>query len=117
MSEDTAAFRKRVENAASWLRERASGFQPRYGIILGTGLGGVAKEIRDATRFPYQEIPGFPISTSPGHSGTLHLGWLGKVPVLAFEGRFHVYEGYSPQEITLSVRLMALLGATLPEGR
>ncbi|MEE8143651.1 MAG: purine-nucleoside phosphorylase, partial [Planctomycetota bacterium] len=112
MSEDMAAYRTRVEKAASWLRERTSGFQPQYGIILGTGLGGVAKEIRDATRFPYQEIPGFPVSTSPGHSGTLHWGWLGEVPVLAFEGRLHVYEGYSPLDITLSVRVLARLGAT-----
>ncbi|MFQ5653616.1 MAG: purine-nucleoside phosphorylase [Planctomycetota bacterium] len=101
---------QRVSRAAEWVTRRLKGAAPRTGLILGTGLGALVGEIEDGVRIPYEEIPGFPISTSPGHSGTLHHGRIADRPVLVFEGRFHLYEGYSMQEITLPVRLMGRLG-------
>ncbi|MCA8959017.1 MAG: purine-nucleoside phosphorylase [Planctomycetes bacterium] len=83
---------------------------PRFGVILGSGLGGLVAEIRDAEDLEYGEIPGFPHSTAPGHSGKLHVGRIGSSTVLAFEGRFHRYEGYSLRDITMPVRLMSRLG-------
>ncbi len=106
---DTLEYKTRVEEAAAFLQTRSS-HPPQVGIILGSGLGGLVSEIADAVQIPYAEIPGFPVSTAPGHSGTLHLGRIGDRPVVALEGRFHVYEGYDPLEITMGVRVMARLG-------
>lgn len=103
------SYRQRVEEAAGWLSERAAQ-PPRAGIVLGSGLGGLVDEIEDPLRIDYGDIPGFLASTSPGHSGTLHFGHIADTPVVAMEGRFHVYEGYPIQEITLPVRVMARLG-------
>lgn len=83
---------------------------PHAGIILGTGLGGLAKEIEDRIEIPYEEIPHFPLSTVESHSGKLIFGRIGAVPVATMQGRFHFYEGYSMQEITYPVRIMKLLG-------
>lgn len=88
-----------------------SSIRPRVGLILGTGLGGVAEQITDRVEIAYSEIPHFPQSTAPGHSGRLHLGSIGNVPVVAMEGRFHYYEGYSLQQVTFPVRVMKALGA------
>jgi purine-nucleoside phosphorylase len=106
---DLLAYRQRVEEATEWLRERLPE-APRFGVILGSGLGGLVCELTDNRQIPYEEIPGFPASTAPGHSGTLHAGRLGSTPVVAFEGRFHMYEGYTLREITMPVRVMARLG-------
>jgi purine-nucleoside phosphorylase len=87
--------------------------RPRAGIILGTGLGGLVEEIAVDAAFDYDELPHFPRSTSIGHRGRLVCGRLAGLPVLAMEGRFHLYEGYSLQQITLPVRVMKALGADL----
>ncbi len=86
------------------------GVQPEVGIILGTGLGGLVNEIEIIHEIPYGEIPHFPVSTVQGHSGKLIAGKLGGKTVLAMQGRFHFYEGYSMQQITFPVRVMAKLG-------
>jgi purine-nucleoside phosphorylase len=80
-------------------------------IILGTGLGGLAKEITRAVRIPYDEIPNFPVSTVIGHSGELVLGRLSGKKVVAMNGRSHYYEGYSMEEVTFPLRVMKFLGA------
>lgn len=99
-----------VERAVEAVRKR-SGFKPEVAIILGTGLGGLADEIRVETTLPYEEIPGFVRSTVESHSGKLLLGTLEGRRVVAMSGRFHRYEGYSFKEITFPVRVMRALGA------
>lgn len=84
--------------------------KPLTGIILGTGLSGLADEIEVQDALPYQEIPGFPVSTVEGHPGRLLFGTLGGAPIVAMQGRFHFYEGYDMREVTLPVRVMKLLG-------
>ena len=83
---------------------------PKTAIILGTGLGQLASEITDKKEIPYKEIPNFPVSTVEGHSGKLIFGQLGGVDILAMQGRFHFYEGYSMKEVTFPVRVMYELG-------
>src|SRR5688572_19343099 len=100
----------RVEAAANAVRDRVS-LRPDVGIILGTGLGGLADEIKAASSIPYQEIPGFPLSTVESHAGRLLVGHLGKRPVVAMQGRFHRYEGYDLAEVTFPVRVLRALGA------
>jgi purine-nucleoside phosphorylase len=85
--------------------------KPTVALILGSGLGSLAEEVRDATGIPYEEIPHFARSTVVGHAGRLLIGTLEDVPVVVMQGRFHFYEGYSPQVITFPVRVMRLLGA------
>jgi len=84
--------------------------EPTIGIILGTGLGGLVKEINVIDEIPYVEIPNFPVSTVESHSGKLIFGELGGKSVVAMQGRFHYYEGYSLQQVTFPVRVMKLLG-------
>lgn len=83
---------------------------PEVGIILGTGLGGLVNEIETLVEIPYGEIPNFPVSTVQGHSGKLIFGKLGGKKVLAMQGRFHYYEGYSMQQVGFPVRVMKYLG-------
>ena len=83
---------------------------PTTAIILGTGLGQLASEITDKLEFPYGDIPNFPVSTVEGHSGKLIFGKLGGVDIMAMQGRFHYYEGYSMKEVTFPVRVMYELG-------
>lgn len=85
--------------------------KPAVALILGSGLGAMADEIQDATVIPYNQIPHFPHTTVPGHAGRLVIGMLEGVPVVAMQGRFHFYEGYTLQLVTLPVRVMHLLGA------
>lgn len=99
----------RIQETASWLKERMT-TSPKTAIILGTGLGQLASEITDKTEYPYSEIPNFPVSTVEGHSGKLIFGKLGGVDILAMQGRFHFYEGYSMKEVTFPVRVMYELG-------
>ena len=83
---------------------------PSVGIILGTGLGGLVKEINIIDEIPYENIPNFPVSTVESHSGKLIFGELGGKHVVAMQGRFHYYEGYNLQQVTFPVRVMKLLG-------
>lgn len=96
--------------AADFIRARYTE-TPRVAIILGTGLGGLADRITASTFIPYQEIPHFPHSTVVGHAGRLVFGKLGSVVVAAMQGRFHLYEGYTPQQVVLPLRVLHLLGA------
>ncbi len=100
---------QRIQEAKAAIQKVWPG-RPRVGIILGTGLGGLAEDIRADVKLPYQEIPHFPVSTSPSHAGRLVCGQLGGKTVMAMEGRFHFYEGYSLQHITFPVRVMKALG-------
>ena len=101
-----------IDQTAAFLREHWEG-KASVGIVLGSGLGGLAEEIQSAVRLEYKSIPNFPRSTSVGHAGQLVCGSLEGLNVLAMEGRFHAYEGYSFQQITLPVRVMKAMGANL----
>ncbi len=109
MTPDIDTARAQVQEAADVLRDRL-GDDARVGIILGTGLGGLADEIEATASVPYDEIPHFPLSTVESHDGRLIAGTLRGVEVLAMQGRFHLYEGYSAWQVTLPVRVMATLG-------
>ncbi|HAN78334.1 MAG TPA: purine-nucleoside phosphorylase, partial [Bacteroidales bacterium] len=100
---------KKIKETADFLLNQL-GAQPEVGIILGTGLGGLVKEINIEKSFHYSEIPNFPISTVEGHSGKLIFGTLGSKKVIAMQGRFHFYEGYSMAEVTFPIRVFKFLG-------
>ena len=99
----------KIQETASWLKSRISA-QPETAIILGTGLGRLADEIVVKERIPYSDIPYMPVSTVEGHSGCLLIGQLGGKDILAMQGRFHFYEGYSMKEVTFPIRVMYELG-------
>lgn len=99
-----------VQEAVDFLK-RIEDFAPEVAIILGTGLGGVAHSIEVVHRVPYEEIPHFPLSTVEGHKGDLVFGTVAGCRVVAMQGRFHYYEGYTLQQVTLPVRVMRALGA------
>ena len=101
-----------VHEAVDFIRSKWDG-QPRVGIILGTGLGNQAGKIDSQAKLPYESLPHFPSSTAVGHTGQLVCGKLNGVSVVAMEGRFHAYEGYSHKQITFPVRVMKALGAEL----
>jgi len=101
-----------MEEAVGYIR-KSWNHQAAVGIVLGTGLGGLAKEIEAEVVLPYEEIPHFPRSTAISHAGQLVCGRLEGLPILAMEGRFHAYEGYSYQQLTFPVRVMKALGADL----
>jgi len=98
-----------IQEAARAIQARWPG-QPRAGIILGTGLGGLVEDIRTEAVIPYADVPHFPQSTVLTHAGRLVCGSLGGKSVIAMEGRFHFYEGYSLKQITLPVRVFKALG-------
>lgn len=100
---------EKINQSVAFIREKTN-FNPEIGIILGTGLGGLVREIDVKTVLDYKEIPHFPISTVEGHSGRLIFGILSGKNVVAMQGRFHYYEGYSMQEVTFPVRVMKFLG-------
>ncbi|NLY50535.1 MAG: purine-nucleoside phosphorylase [Firmicutes bacterium] len=105
----TQSLKARVQEAARFVQELRE-IRPRVGLILGSGLGGVASEIEEPLTVPYASIPHMPVSTVEGHAGQLVLGkWAGQ-EVVSFQGRFHCYEGYSMEEVTFSVRLAKALG-------
>jgi purine-nucleoside phosphorylase len=97
-----------IKQTADYLKGRI-GEIPNTAIILGTGLGELANEIEDKTDIPYTEIPNFPVSTVEGHSGKLIIGTLGGKKVLAMQGRFHYYEGYTMKEVTFPIRVFQAL--------
>jgi purine-nucleoside phosphorylase len=102
-----------ARTAADAIRERIGDSRPDIGIVLGSGLGGLAREFEDATRVAFNEIPGFPAATVSGHAGALVAGKLGGHNVVALAGRFHMYEGHPPQLAAFPVRVMHELGAPI----
>jgi len=100
-----------LNETVEWLKTRIPA-ETKIGIILGTGLGDLANNIKNKREIPYEEIPHFPVSTVEGHSGKLIIGTLGEKPILAMQGRFHYYEGYNMQDVTFPIRVMQFLGIT-----
>jgi purine-nucleoside phosphorylase len=103
---------KKIKETIDYL-EKEGHFNPEVGIILGTGLGGLVDEIEIQQTIPYQSIPNFPVSTVDGHRGQLIFGTMNGKRIVAMQGRFHYYEGYSMQELTFPVRVMKYLGIKL----
>jgi len=101
---------EQAKNTTEYIKRIIGDFQPDYGIILGTGLGGLVTEIDVKYELLYSMIPDFPIATVEFHTGKLIFGELGGRKVMAMSGRFHYYEGYSMQEITFPIRVMKILG-------
>ena len=102
--------KQRAAEAAAFLRERI-GRAPEVGILTGTGLGAIADAVQDPTALPYGDIPHFRRSTVAGHAGRLITGELAGRPAAVFQGRFHLYEGYSAKDVTFPVRVLQELGA------
>ncbi|MGH1436674.1 MAG: purine-nucleoside phosphorylase [Lewinella sp.] len=98
-----------IQDAVNYLKSQ-SDLSPRFGLILGTGLSGLADEITEATEIAYGDIPHFPVSTVQSHRGKLIFGKLAGIPIVAMAGRFHYYEGYSMEQVTFPVRVMKFLG-------
>lgn len=98
-----------IKSTAEFIKSKTT-VKPKVGIILGTGLGGLVKEIEIKEAIPYEDIPDFPVSTVQGHSGRLILGTLNGVEVVAMQGRFHYYEGYTMNQVVFPVRVMKFLG-------
>lgn len=99
----------RAESAAQHVVKQTA-LRPRIGLVLGSGLGGFADSLGEAVRIPYAEIPGFPRSTAIGHAGQMVIGKAGEVPVAAMQGRVHLYEGYSAQEVAFPMRVFGRMG-------
>ena len=100
---------EKIKATASFIRNRFKG-NPEIGIVLGTGLGGLVNEIEIIDHIPYEEIPDFPVSTVDGHAGRLIYAKMGNKEIIALQGRFHFYEGYSMKEVVFPVRVMKFLG-------
>lgn len=99
-----------LEEAVQYIREKLQGFVPQIGLILGSGLGDMAKQVEQPVIIPYDEIPHFPVSTVEGHEGQFVIGTLEGKQVIAMQGRFHYYEGYSMKKVVLPVYVMKGLG-------
>ncbi len=102
-------FRNQVEEAAKYI-QRHLRIQPRVGIVLGTGLGSTAEAVRDPDIIRYADIPHFPVSTVPSHMGRIVCGLWADQPVAILQGRMHLYEGYTPKQVSFPIRVMAALG-------
>jgi xanthosine phosphorylase len=102
-----------VNGAADVVAERAPGFVPRLGLVLGSGLGTVADAIRPVAAIPYPELPGFPVGSVAGHAGRLVLGELAGLPVACLQGRAHLYEGVDPAAVRTPIRTLRQLGAEI----
>jgi purine-nucleoside phosphorylase len=98
-----------ADSAAQLILTRTA-LRPKIGLVLGSGLGAFADSLSDATRVPYAEIPSFPRSTAIGHAGRMVIGNTGEVPVAAMQGRVHLYEGYSAQQVTFPIRVFGRMG-------
>lgn len=103
---------EKLLHCLSCVREKTD-FVPKVAMILGSGLGDYAEEIRVVQEIPYQSIDGFPVSTVPGHAGKFIFGYIDEIPVVCMKGRVHYYEGYDISDVVLPVRLMKLLGAEI----
>jgi purine-nucleoside phosphorylase len=100
-----------VQETVNFIKNKTN-FTPEYGVILGSGLGSFTDDLKIEFTLPYHEIPNFPVSTVAGHKGALVFGTIGNKKVVAMQGRFHYYEGYSMQEVTFPVRVMKYIGVT-----
>ena len=103
---------ERIHAAADYIKGILApiGLEPKIGIVLGSGLGGLTDEIKDPVIIPYKEIPGFPVSTAIGHKGNFIVGTLSGKTVIAMQGRLHYYEGYDTDTVTLPIRVMKVIG-------
>ena len=99
-----------LQASTIYIQEKTNGFVPEFGIILGTGLGALVKDVEVQYALSYADIPNFPISTVESHSGKLILGLLAGRKVVVMQGRFHYYEGYTMEQVVFPVRVMKLLG-------
>ncbi len=99
----------RASRAADFILAKTQ-LRPKIGVVLGSGLGAFGDELASATRIPYSDIPFFPRSTAIGHAGRLVIGNLGGIPLAAMQGRVHLYEGYSPREVTFPMRVFGRMG-------
>lgn len=106
------AIYEKLTSCVKSVRERTD-FEPKVAIVLGSGLGDYANDIRVECEIDYHDIEGFPISTVPGHAGKFIFGYVDKVPVVCMKGRVHYYEGYPISDVVLPARLMRLLGAEI----
>ena len=100
---------EKVQETVSFIKNKTN-FKPEYGVVLGSGLGGFAEDIKIEFSIPYVEIPNFPVSTVQGHKGALLFGTIGTKKVMAMQGRFHYYEGYDMKQVTFPIRVMKQLG-------
>ena len=103
---------ERIQNCLAAVR-RHTDFVPEVAVVLGSGLGGFADMVKQTAVVPYSEIPGFPVSTAPGHAGRFVFGYVEETPVVIMQGRVHLYEGYTPHDVVLPVRLMKAMGAKI----
>ena len=106
---DTAAY-KRLQSCLEQIRKKTD-FVPRVALVLGSGLGAFADEIKTCASVDYKELEGFPVSTVEGHRGRFVFGYVGKTPVVVMQGRVHYYEGYPMEDVVLPARLMRMMGA------
>lgn len=102
----------KINQTVSFIKSKVN-FNPKVGIVLGTGLGGLTKEIENPVCIKYEDIPNFPVSTVSGHKGNLIFGTVNDISVVAMQGRFHYYEGYTMQELVFPIRVMKMLGIEL----
>ena len=102
-------LKKMIDESVAFIRTKTKA-TPKIGIILGTGLGGLAKTVKREVEIPYDQIPHFPVSTVESHAGRLLIGTVGGKTVVAMEGRFHYYEGYTLKQVTFPIRVMKALG-------
>ncbi|MCR5452670.1 MAG: purine-nucleoside phosphorylase [Lachnospiraceae bacterium] len=103
---------ERIQNCLEAIRD-ITDFVPKVALVLGSGLGNYASELNVECEISYSDIPGFPVSTAPGHEGKFIFGTVGNVPVVCMKGRVHYYEGYDMEDVVLPIRIMGLLGAQL----
>ncbi|MTI70215.1 MAG: purine-nucleoside phosphorylase [Firmicutes bacterium] len=103
---------ERINDSSNYIKKKID-IEPKIGLILGSGLGTLANEVKNPTSINYEDIPNFPVSTVEGHEGKLVIGELEGKKVIAMQGRFHYYEGYSMEDITFPVRVMKKLGVEL----
>lgn len=108
--EEKTNYINRIQTCADYIKGIVGNEAPVAGIVLGSGLGKLAEKIEDRIVIPYSEIPGFPVSTAVGHKSNFIYGKLGGKTVVAMQGRFHFYEGYPMESVTIGVRVMKLLG-------
>lgn len=101
---------EKLNRCVAVIREKTS-FRPEVALVLGSGLGGFGELVEEALQIPYASLPGFPVSTVPGHAGQFILGYVRGVPVIVMQGRVHYYEGYPMEDVVMPIRIMGMLGA------